>query len=83
MAKPRFTIEQHRQYGAMLKRMQQDLLDLEVELSSAFPHDIPATKTAAKVSKAIQDLRCEMENELFKLDPDAPLSIYYGGRDEC
>ena len=84
MGKPRFSFEKHKNTGSKLKRARGELLTLSVEIANSYPHTAKVCRLANKAVSAIDDLRSELDNQLFKDCPaetsrDEWKDVYYGG----
>ena len=83
--KPGLSFAKHRATGAKLLGVRDDLAKLVVEIAAAYPNTSKATRLAGKVVDAIDNLRCELDSQLFKDCPaettgDNWKGLYYGGR---
>lgn len=85
MRKPGFTIEQHREVGRELRRMQQSLVYLEVALARAYGKTKPMVHHTRQVVKAIAALRSRLDGLVcgeHPRDRDVIYCYYGGGQDE-
>ena len=81
MKKSRFTIEEHRDVGAQLELIRNDLTDLSVEIYNAYPRN-DVSDDLDKAIKCIDKSRSELDDQLFKENSDLGNmvleNIYYG-----
>ncbi|HPC94986.1 MAG TPA: hypothetical protein PLU87_08600 [Sedimentisphaerales bacterium] len=85
MRKPGFTIEQHREVGRELRRMQQSLVYLEVALSRSYGKSKVICHQTHQAVKVLAALRSKLDNVVCREHPtdDSVLRCYYGrGQDE-
>ncbi len=80
MKKHGFTIEQHREVGRELRRMQQSLVCLAVALSRAYGKTKPIFHQTRQVEKGLAALRSKLDNVVCREHPtdDSVLRCYYG-----
>lgn len=80
--KKRFTPEEHREMGRKLKSIRDELIDLSVKVGNAYPKKF--YNHLHKAVKEIDQTRSDLEDEMFKDNPDLSneigLNIYYGER---
>lgn len=77
--KPGLTLDEHRQAGAELKAMHQTLVKLIVQLGAAYPVTGPINRRVKKVQGALSELRCALDDQVFKDHPTrATTRVYYG-----
>lgn len=67
---PGLTFEQHKQLGASLKRMNNDLADCLCECTGAFSLQSETVKKGQRVMAALRDLRIALDGELSSAFPD-------------
>jgi len=79
MKKPGFTVEQHREVGRELRRMQQSLVCLAVALSRAYGKTKPISHQTRQVVKDLAALRSKLDNVVCREHPtdDSVLRCYY------
>jgi hypothetical protein len=78
MKRKPMTLQDHKQAGIELKRIRSYLMDLQSKASGAFGKSSDTTRRATKAHDAVDDLRCHMENEAFKVGLDLRDTPYYG-----
>lgn len=74
--------QRHRELGTTLQRTNEMLTGLYVELAGAYPRNSPAAVRAKAVSKALNELRSVLDDQVFQDLPHLPeeglLRLYYG-----
>lgn len=81
--KPGLSRRQHVDLGAQLQAARDTLVHALTLIGNAYPHTSKATRLAEKASKAVDALRCELDDVSARELPGdrwSPL-IYYGARD--
>lgn len=82
MRKPGLSLEEHRALGARLKRLNDEMQDVMMQLSRVYPvksYEVPILKVMHYLGR----LRARMEDKMYSEHPDgASLDIYYGPREE-
>ena len=66
MAKQKFSFPKHKDTGSKLKRAREVLNTLSVEILNSYPGTSKACRCAKKAIKAIDELRSELDSQLFK-----------------
>lgn len=83
MAKPRYTMDQHKDLGRELYEMRERLTRLVIELSAAYPMSCRGYKHLVKAKRWLDQARSAMDDELFKEHGERPshelLRVYYPG----
>lgn len=83
MGKPKFSFQKHQNTGSKLKKIRQELLTLSVEIGNSYPNASKVCRRANKAVEAIDELRSELDSQLFKDCPtetsgDDWKGVYYG-----
>ena len=75
-----FSLKQHNELGLELEKMRDRLLTIATDLEKAYPKTVASL--AARSSKQIDKLRCELDNNVCKENPDYKnaIRVYYRGR---
>jgi hypothetical protein len=80
MVKKGFTLEEHREIGAKLGLLHDELITLHVQIGNAYKLDLSNGFISA--TKKIDKIRSDLENVLLKEHPELDnkdfLNIYYG-----
>lgn len=75
-------LERHRSLGTSLRKVQDSLCSLDVELSNTYGAKSKVARRAARVYKALSALRCELDRLLCtehrELDYQELSNVYYG-----
>jgi len=83
MAKPRYTMEQHKALGRELYEMRERLTHLIVDLSAAYPMTCRGYKNLCKAEHWLDMARSALDDELFREHGEQPtlelLRVYYPG----
>jgi len=75
------SIEDHKKYGEMLKKMYIDSMDIYIAFCNSHPHSRRVCKQLDKLHNAIIQVKSEAENELFRYHPSLGhegVYFYYG-----
>lgn len=76
------TKEQHREVGARLKRISDDVRSIRQIIQIAYPVDDPARRWLGKFEKPMETLKCVMDDHWFEeKHGDARDTPYYGWAD--
>ncbi len=84
MKKPKFTVDDHLETGQKLHPIRETLLSLCVKIGNAYPIGGRAYRLANKALGAVESLQCELDNCLFRGNPDLgdnATKVYYGSDD--
>lgn len=77
--KKRFTPTQHEEMASYRDQLRKDLMALAFEkILPVYRKSAKSTKKAFKVWRAVEDLRCELDNEWYRENPSNGKSPYYG-----
>jgi len=83
--KPGLTFERHRAIGKQLKDIRDDLTNLLVECSHAYPNTGERGAQAKWLNRAYHNIdraRCSLDSRLFEDHPqEAEVGIYYPGNE--
>lgn len=82
MPKPRLTHEQHREIGAALHRIRNELITLSVQVANAYPRSGAEAKPGRDLDAALHRIdraRSNLEDALFHEHPQADIHVYYPG----
>lgn len=75
-----FTLEQHRETGARLGKIHDELVDLDCNIANAYPKN--ETRDLAYAIKKLDNIRSYLDNQLAKEHPELDdatfLNIYFG-----
>ena len=84
MSKPGFTLDRHDAAGIVLSQMHNDLGRLYVDLGNAYPGSAKAVKLVERAQKAVDALRCELDNVVCRERPDYEdaIRVYYRPRED-
>jgi 2-methylcitrate dehydratase PrpD len=83
MTKRRFSFDKHKDTGQKLKELRETLLALSVEIANSYPRTYKTCRYANKAVNAVNELRCELDSQLFRDCPDEVAGdgwqgVYYG-----
>lgn len=80
-----FTLEEHAELGEALKNCRKTLMDAAIRVPNTYGFRTPAARLAEQALKALDALRCELDNRVCSEQPmpahgspDRILKIYYG-----
>ncbi|MFJ3973356.1 hypothetical protein ACIPYR_35130 [Streptomyces parvus] len=78
MTKPRFTIDQHEHIDMRLATIRDELLNLYVDVSRAYPKAGPEARHLGRAYESVDKARCELESAMFREHPEqGSTSVYY------
>ena len=85
--KPGLTMQRHRELGARLHELREELGGLQVELGHAYPYSSAdrgrPNHWVSKAYYAVDMLRSALDTEMFREHPaEASVDVYYPGRGE-
>jgi hypothetical protein len=79
MTKSRFSYAKHKVTGCTLKQMHDALVHLQVDIHNSYPQSAKVYDLSTKAAKALDELRSELDNQLFRDCPnDDYRDVYYG-----
>ena len=74
------TLTEHGELGQRLYRLRAESMAIARELGEVYPKTSKSVRTAQKLYRVIDALRCEMDNRVFREHPaDASARVCYGG----
>ncbi len=81
--KSRFSFEKHRDAGQKLKELRAILQTLSVDIANSYPRKSKTHQCAMKAVEAVDNLRYELDSQLFRDCPDKTSrdewkGIYFG-----
>lgn len=77
------TMAEHAELGQRLYRLRAESMAIARELGEVYPKTSKSVRTAQKLYRVIDALRCEMDNRVFREHPvEASTRVYYGGETE-
>lgn len=89
--KKRFTVEQHQQYGEIIKLMRDALMEIDIALSNTYGKTHEISKFSDKAFRNLELLKCRMDTLMMVENPPMPheprdlqdklLNAYYGRRE--
>jgi hypothetical protein len=81
--KERLTIEDHKKYGEMLKKMYLDSMELFIAFSNSYPKSSRVVRKLRTLHEIVIQVKSDAENELFRSHPEIGqegLDFYYGAK---
>lgn len=74
------TMKEHREVGARLYVLRNELWGITVLLSRAYPIQSPICRLVERMARTADELRSNLENAMFREHPkDAEIRVYYPG----
>lgn len=79
--KPRFTLDEHDKLGQELHTMRERMIEIQIQLSKAYPFKTNVPGKACQVLESIDSLRCRLDDMVFIENQHLPTKekaqIYY------
>lgn len=77
MSKPGISKEGHIELGQKLSAVYAELITISVKVHNAYPQSNRAYRPASKAWRAVDHLRSELEEVMFREHPDMGTDVYY------